>query len=186
MNSENFQSELHYDFDIPKLENFPLFIQSVLLPGIFTEAPQTGTQFSPIKHVGDSLFFQDLYVTIKLDDAMATWFEIFKWLTGLTRSETYQQFIDLVGDKVLSLDETKKLFKSRELDPTNKGYKNIKSNGVLTINDANHLPYMNLMFSGLHPTSMSGFTFRTDSSNVQFITYDVTFAYNFYYPTAVK
>lgn len=186
MKQENFQSENHYEFVIQKLENLPLFVQEVVMPGIFTEAPQTGTQFSPIKHIGDSLFFQDLYLTIKLDEGMETWFEMFKWLTGLTRSESYGQFQELIKDGSLTLDGSKKLFKSKQLDATGKGYKNTKSIATLTVNDANHISYMNILFMNLHPTAMSGFNFQTDNTGIQYITYDVTFTYDFFFPTLVR
>lgn len=182
MIDQNFQSELHFEFQIQKLEKLPIFVQNVVHPGIFTEAPQTGTQFSPIKHIGDTLFFPDLYVTLKLDQNMTTWFEMFKWLTGLTRSETYQQFIDLIANKDTTLDGSKALFRAREALGGGKGYKNTKSTATLTVNDANHVPFMDIMFMNLHPTSMSGFSFHTDSSNVNYITYDVAFAYDFYFP----
>lgn len=182
MKQLNFQSELHFDFQIQKLPTVPLFVQSVNLPGIFTEAPQTGTQFVPIKHVGDTLFFQDLMVTLRLDEGMETWFEMFKWLSGLTRVESYKQFVELVNDQGKSLDGLKKLFKSKEPEVGGKGYKNLKSTASLTISDANHIKYIEIIFVQLHPTSMGGLTFRTDESGVGFITFDVNFTYNFYYP----
>ncbi len=186
MKQLNLQSELHFDFTIQKLNNLPLFTQSVVLPGIFTEAPQTGTTFSPIKHVGDTLFFQDLIVTLKLDEGFETWFELYKWLTGLTRSETYDQFKNLLSGADKTLDGTKPLFRKRIPADAGKGYKNIKSQASLLVKDSNYLSYLEILFHNLHPTSMSGFAFRTDDSNVNHITFDVTFAYDFYVPVAVK
>jgi hypothetical protein len=162
----------------------PLFVQSVSLPGISTEAPQTGTVFSPIKHVGDTIFFQDLVVTLKLDEGMESWFEIYKWLTGLGRSENFQQFTELVNDQGMSLDGTRKLFSGKEV-AVGAGYKNLKSPASLMVSDANHIKYIEFVFANLHPVSMSGLTFRTDDSGVGFITYDVTFTYDFYYPKVV-
>lgn len=184
MKQLNFQSELHFDFYIEKLSLFPLFVQSVSLPGISTEAPQTGTQFSFIKHVGDTVFFDNLAVTIKLDEGMESWFEIYKWLTGIARAENFSQFLQIVEDQTKTLDGTKKLFKSKQLD-SGKGYKNTKSIGSLTVSDANHIKYLELVFVNLHPIALSGMTFRTDDSGVGFITYDVTFAYDYYYPRPV-
>jgi len=186
MKQLNFQSELHFDFQIQKLVNMPLFVQSVFLPGLFTEAPQTGTQFSPIKHQGDTLFFQDLIVTMKLDEGMETWYEMFKWLTGLTRTESFQQFIDLMSDVNTTLDGSKKLFKAREVATGGKGYKNIKSIGSLMVRDSNHIPSLEIVFMNLHPTAMSGFSFRSDAADVGYIAYEVTFAYDFYFPKPVK
>jgi hypothetical protein len=186
MKQLNFQNELHFNFQIQKLATLPLFVQSVILPGIFTEAPQTGTQFAPIKHVGDTLFFQDLSVTLKLDEGMETWFEMYKWLTGITRAESYQQFIELINDQGKSLDGSRKLFKAKEPDATKKGYKNIKSTASLSVHDANHIQYIEIIFANLHPISMSGLNFRTDESGVGFITYDVNFAYDFYYPKLAR
>lgn len=184
MKQLNLQSELHFDFRIEKLPTLPLFVQSVSVPGIYTEAPQTGTQFSFIKHIGDALFFQDLVITLKLDEGMESWFEIFKWMTGLTRAENFKQFLDIVENQVKSLDGSKKLFKTKQME-SGKGYKNTKSVGSLTVSDANHIKYIELVFANLHPTAMSGLSFRTDDSGVGFITYDVTFAYDYYFPKPV-
>lgn len=186
MKQLNFQSELHFDFDIQKLSTVPLFVQSVALPGIFTEAPQTGTPFSPIKHIGDTVFFQDLTISLKLDEGMESWFEMFKWLTGLTRTESYDQFIKLINDQDKSLDGTKKLFKTREPNVGSTGYKNTKSTASLSISDSNHIKYIEIVFVQLHPVSMSGLMFRTDNSGVGFMTFDVTFAYDYYYPKLVR
>lgn len=186
MKQLNLQSELHFDLQIEKLANAPLFVQSVVLPSIFTEAPQTGTQFSPIKHVGDTVFFQDLLITLKLDEGMETWFEMYKWITGLTRAETYEQFVELINDRSKTLDGTKKLFKTKDSDASKRGYKNTKSTASLSVSDANHLRYIEIVFMNLHPTSMSGLSFRTDDSGVGFITYDVNFAYDYYYPRLAR
>lgn len=181
MKQLNLQSELHFDFRIEKLATFPLFVQTVVLPGISTDAPQTGTTFAPIKHVGDSLTFQDLTVTLKLDEGMEAWFEMYKWLTGITRAETFKQFSELVNDTSVDLTGEKKLFRSRQMD-SGKGYKNTKSSASLTISDANHIKYIEIVFANLHPISLSGLAFRTDESGVGFVTYDVTFSYDYYYP----
>lgn len=185
MKQLNLQSELHFDFRIEKLSTLPLFVQSVSVPGIFTDSPQTGTTFSPIKHVGDSLFFQDLVVTLKLDEGMESWFEMFKWMSGLTRAESYKQFIDIIENQAKTLDGSKKLFKSKQIE-SGKGYKNTKSVGSLTVSDANHIKYIELVFANLHPIAMSGLSFRTDDSGVGFVSYDVTFTYDYYYPKPVK
>lgn len=186
MKQLNFQNELHFDFNIQKLVNHRLFVQSVNWPGIRTEAPQTGTTFSPIKHVGDTAFFDDLIVTLKLDEGCETWFEVFKWLTGLTRTESFDQFIALLDNADTSLDGAKPLFKGKELATGGKGYKNIKSTGVLSVQDANHQTYMRIAYMNIHPVAIGGFSFRTDQSNVNFMTYDVIFAYDYYFPAPVR
>lgn len=182
MKQLNLQSELHFDFRIAKLSTLPLLVQSVVLPGIFTEAPQTGTQFSPIKHVGDTVFFQDLIVTLKVDEGMEAWFEIYKWITGIARSESFQQFKDLIDNKTLTLDGSKPLFNVREASSAGKGYKHTKSTASLMISDANHIKYMDFVFSNIHPINMSGLNFRTDETQTGYMTYDVSFAYDYYVP----
>jgi hypothetical protein len=186
MKQLNLQSELHFDFQIMKLPTLPLLVQSVALPGIFTEAPQTSTQFSPIKHPGDTVFFQDLIVTLKVDEGMEAWFEMYKWITGLTRSESYAQFIELLADKTRSLDGSKKLFKNKELTPGSRGYKNLKSTASLTISDSNHIKYIEVVFVNIHPVNMSGLQFRTDESQTGYMTYDVAFSYDYYFPRPVS
>jgi hypothetical protein len=185
MKQLNLQSELHFDFQISKLTTLPLLVQTVVLPGIFTEAPQTSTQFSPIKHIGDTVFFQDLIVTLKVDEGMEVWFEMYKWITGLTRSESYKQFQELIADQTKTLDGAKKLFKSKEQLPGGKGYKNTKSTASLTISDSNHIKYIEIVFANLHPVNMSGLQFRTDETQTGYMTYDVTFAYDYYFPKPV-
>ena len=186
MKQLNFQSELHFDFYIQKLPLLPLFVQGVLLPGIFTEAPQTGTQFSRIKHVGDTVFFQDLVVTLKIDEGMESWFEMYKWITGIGRSESFAQFSELVSNSVKSLDGLSRIFKDEHPSVDKSKYRNLKSTGSLTISDANYVKYMEIVFMDMHPTSISGLTFRTDETSVAFITFDVTFAYNYYYPRLIR
>lgn len=185
MKQVNYQSELHFDFTVHKLQTHKFFVQEVQLPGVFTEAPQTGTQFSPIKHIGDTLFFQDLIVTLKLDEGFDTWFELFKWLTGLTRSESYDQFNELIKDQSKTLDGAKKLFRGKESLPGGKGYKNTKSTASLLAKDANFQTYLEMVFINLHPTSISGFTFRTNNDSHNYIVYDVSFAYDIYFPRKI-
>jgi hypothetical protein len=185
MKQLNFQNELHFDFTIEKLGILPLFVQSVSLPGIFTDPPQTGTTFSNIKHIGDAVIFQDLVVSLKADEGMESWFEMYKWLTGIGRSETFKQFRDLINEETKTLDGAKKLFRSKQLDGS-KGYKNAKSIGSLTISDANHIKYLELVFVNLHPVSMDGLVFRTDESGVGFMSFNVSFAYDYYYPKSIR
>jgi hypothetical protein len=184
MKQLNFQSELHFDFRIEKLNTLPLFVQSVNLPGISTSPPQTGTTFSNIKHIGDAISFQDLVISLKADEGMESWFEMYKWLTGIGRSETFQQFTELINDQSKTLNG-KQLFRTKQLDGA-KGYKNAKSTGTLTISDANHIKYLELVFTNLHPISMDGLLFRTDESGVGFMSFNVSFAYDYYYPKAVR
>jgi hypothetical protein len=183
----NFQTPLNFEFDIPKLFDTPPFVQEVAFPGLYCDAVGTGTTFAPIKHVGDSVAFDPLVVTLKLDEAMKNWFELFKWTTGLGRPESFEQFDLLEKNNVTTLDGARRLFRGLDKNElSGPGYRNLKSTAVLSVKDCNYISYFDLVFIDLFPTGISGFQFVTDDTMTQFLTYQVTFAYNFYYPRLAR
>lgn len=153
---QNFFSVKNFEFTIQRLPNVEFFIQSASIPGINIPEAIQSTPFANIPRPGNKLQFDDFSVTVKLDEYMTSYREIFNWMAGMTNPNSFDQYKNLIsGDGVFS-------------DASLIG---LSSKGN---------PIVEFKFNNLFPTRLSSVNLRTTIDTTEFATYDINFKYSTY------
>lgn len=153
---QNFFSVKNFEFTINRLPTVEFFVQTATIPGVvIPEATQT-TPFANIPRPGNKLLFEDLQLTIKLDENMNSYREIFTWMNGMTNPTSFDQYKNLTaGDGVFS------------------------DASLIALSSKNN-PILEFKFKNLFPTRLSGINLRSTTDTTEYATYDIGFKYTTY------
>ncbi|PHS22148.1 MAG: hypothetical protein COA84_13280 [Robiginitomaculum sp.] len=150
----NFLSQLEFDFTIKRLPNVTFLVQAVSLPGMSMGTTEVNTPFKPIMLHGDRLVYDELTVTLKVDEDMLAWTEISDWMKGLTTPESFDQYNNLkIGEGLYS-------------DASIMIMSNVKN------------PNIEFLFEDMFPIALGPIQFDTRSSDLEYVTVDVTFKFD--------
>lgn len=179
--NRNFQSPSKFNFQIDRLRDFDFYVQSVNIPDMNISSADTGTPFSSMKIHGDHIDFSNLQVTFKLSEGMYNWYEIFSWMEALGFPYQQKQFGDLRQSKLKDLDG--------DAIPERGVIRDIGDlygQASLTINTSHNNPHLMINFVDIHPISLSSVSLSTTDTEVEYLTSDVTFAYDYFTVEKVK
>ena len=162
MTQQNFLSLSGFKFNIKRLPNVSFFVQGVNIPGVTMNADETPTPFTTIYRVGDRLTWDDLTLTIRSDEDLESFDEIYKWMVAATKAGGFAGYQTLVdSDDGLYSDATLTILNSKK-----------NSNKILT-------------FIDIFPITLGGINMDVTSSDMSYATFDVTFKYNTYTITSL-
>ena len=157
MTQQNFLSQNGFRFNVKRLPNVSFFVQTVNIPGVTMNADETQTPFNTIYRVGDRLTWDDLTLTIRSDEDLDAFSEIFDWMVAATKSAGFAGYQSLVdGDDGVYSDATLTILNSKK-----------NSNKILTFRD-------------IFPISLGAINMDVTPSDITYSTFDVTFKYNTY------
>ena len=171
----NFVSPVGFRFSIKKMPNVNWFVQSAELPGVsLGEAPQNLPTIDR-NLPGDTLVYDPLTLTFKVDEDFTNWMEIQNWMVGLGAPEDTEQFRLNVGDSraITERDVNRRINRQKISDA-------YMSDATLLILDSNMNANFEINFVDVFPTSISALNFDSTLGDVDFLTASVTFRYLFY------
>ena len=145
---------------MPKVD---FFSQSAQIPGINLGVAIQPTYLKDLPIPGDKLTFDDFNLKFTVDENLENYLEIQRWMRGLGYPENIAEY-----------DQW------RLSDPNNPGQDPNLSDGSLTIFNSNFVPSTVVTFQGMFPTSLSTLEFDATSTDVQYITAQVSFKYAIY------
>lgn len=145
-----------FTFIFPDMPYLKYFCQTAEIPGVSTGEIAVPTPFSTTYRHGEKLEYQPLVVTAMIDEDLRVWEETFKWLSSLTRPESFDQY----PRKTLN-DKTPLYF-----------------DGYLTVNTNANRPNMRIKFLNCHPLSIGAISFDTKTNADNIPTCDFTFRYD--------
>lgn len=153
---QNFFSVKNFEFTINRLPNVEFFVQNATIPGIYIPDATQTTPFANVPRPGNKLLFDDLQLTIKLDENMNSYRELFSWMNGMTNPTSFDQYKNLIaGDGVYS------------------------DASLIALSSKNN-PILEFKFKSLFPTRLSGINLTSTVDTTQYATYDITFKYTTY------
>ena len=161
-NNINFLSPLGFRFKLKRSPNLNFFVTDVNLPQISLGFVELPTPFKIVNIAGSKLDYGDFNLTFRLDEDMATYFEIYEWLIALGFPEGFNQYRGLSTAK-----------------PGNT--KTLTSDATLTIMTSAMVPNIEISFEDLFPTSISDIQFTTQDDDVNYITASVSFKYKIFH-----
>lgn len=152
---QNFLAPTGFRFSIKRLPNVSFFIQSAQVPGLSMSAIEYPTPFKNLTFAADKLIHETFTITVRLDEYMDSYNEIYDWMVGLTKPENFNQFKDLKNSEY-----------------------GLYSDATLIILDSKQNPGLEVTFKDIFPVSLSSIQMDTTQADINFITCDITFEHN--------
>lgn len=149
------------------LGNYPLlewFCVAVNLPDISIQRFAQPTRLATIAKVGDSITFGDLSFTFLVDEKLRNYQEIFDWMVNIGFPSNHNQF--MAKPRADSIDRD--------------GDLNLYSDLTVTIMTNKNNPAVRLRYYEAWPVTLGGLTYTTQSTDAEYLTADVTFAFSYY------
>lgn len=143
----------------PKLPFLNFYCQEAAVPGVTTSPVSMATPFSDTFRHGNKLSFDQLTVSVIVDEDLRVWEEIFLWLTGLTHPENFAQYI-------------------RSKDYAYKGREDLYQDAILTTNTNSNNPNLRFHFTACHPVSMGTLNLTVKAEPTDPLLLPVTFQYD--------
>ena len=164
--NKNFLSPVGFKFIIGRTPNVDYFCQSASIPEVSIGAREISTPVKDYTVPGDKMTFGDLNLRFLVNEDLDNYFEIYKWLKGLTNPKNtgdFQAYINSVDEKGRDSDFTKSMSDARLL-VLNSNY-----NGIATVN-----------FYNIFPTSLTTLEFDASATDINNFTAEVNFKYTIY------
>ena len=156
----NFLSQNGFQLIIDRIPNVSYFAQDVALPGLML--PEALTQDSPfgtIPHPGDRIRWEPLNISFKVDETLFNYMEIYNWLVGLGHPKSFGQTLALSPDAKA---------------------KNFVSDAILHILTSHKNVVKAVTFMRIFPISLSGLSFVSTDSDVNYLDARAQFMYSRY------
>jgi len=180
---QDYASPTQFKFTITKLPKVEYFCTAANVPGISIPSPTQPTPLADIPLPGDTISFEDLSVTFLVDENLENYREIHGWMYGIGFPISRTQFGALVdagkdrfptdGKDSLKTDAGKVKYGAKPLGP-------IFSDATLNVLTSKNNPNIEVRFSDVFPTALSGLDFNQQADDVNYLSATVTFKYKVY------
>lgn len=152
---QNFLSPIGFGFAIKRLPNVSFFVQGATIPGLSVTRADVSTPFKSIVFAGDKLEHEPFTVTIRMDENMEAYREIFDWMISITKAYSYDQY------KVLKESED-----------------GVYSDASLLIMNSKGNPSLEVRFKDIFPINIGQIVLDTTQQDINYVTCDITFEHN--------
>ncbi len=180
----DYASPTQFKFNITKLPKVEFFCTAVNLPGITLGGSMV--QETPLKDIpipGDKLTYSPLIMNFLVDENLENYREIPGWLVGLGFPSDRKEFRDLLRGGTDRFPTSTGA--NQETDAGKVRYKATDTGGVysdatLNILTSKNTSNIEVRFSDVFPTGLSGLQYDTGATDVQYLTATVTMQYKIY------
>ena len=165
-NNQNFLSPVGFKFIIGRTPNVDFFCQSASIPQVEIGVREITTPIKEYSLPGDKMTFGDLNLRFLVNEDLDNYYEIYRWLKGLTspkHQKNFRTYLASVDEKGRP-DEFDKMMSDARLLILNSNY-----NVISTIN-----------FYNIFPTSLTTLEFDSSATDINYLTADVNFKYTLY------
>jgi hypothetical protein len=153
----NFLSPLGFRFILSRSPEINYFVQSVTLPELSIGSAEVATPFNRIRFPGDKATYSDLQVTFKVDEKMINFIHIYDWITNLAKQNNFAGYKSLADAGVGAQT-------------------GIFSDATLVVMTSSYNVNKQVVFTNIYPTDLTGLTFDSTASDVNYLQATVTFA----------
>ena len=177
-------ADVQFKFDVAALPNTSFFIQTVNLPGIALEGQMA--QPTPLKDIpipGDKLTYSALNMDFMVDENLENYREIHGWLTGLGFPKDRAEYRALLGGgtdrfPTSSGENTETDAGKVKHRATDTGA--VYSDATLSILTSKNTTNIQVRFSDIFPTALSGLNYNQQQTDVNYLIATVNFQYKIY------
>lgn len=148
-----------FTFSFSTLPFLKYFCQGVNIPSVSTSPVTVSSPFADMYRHGDKLSFDQLSVSVIVDEDLRVWEETYNWIQALTKPDNFGQYIR--NDR--------------------RNNKTPYHDGVLTINTNANVPNIRFKFTDCHPISLGGISFNVQETAQTIVTCEIIFRYDQFY-----
>ena len=154
----NLLSPVGFRFQLSRFPEVTYFCQSANIPGVSVGQVDVGTPMKTAYFHGDEVTYDELSIRFVVDENLKNWLSIYEWIRalGIPTSRDAEQYAKRKKEDELTTE------------------------GILTVLTSNMNPQMHVKFHDLFPLSLSGISFDTGATDVEYISADVSFRYDLY------
>ena len=179
----DYASPNQFKFNITKLPKVEYFCTAVNIPGISLYTTQQQTPLKDIPQPGEKLTYGDLSMTFLVDEDLENYREIHGWLTGLGFPKDRKEFRDILGSGADRFPTSSG--SNLQTDPGKTTYSAVNtgaiySDATLIILSSKNNPSIEVRFSDVFPTSLTGLQYNINNTDVQYLEATVNFGYTIY------
>jgi hypothetical protein len=160
-------------FSVQKFPELTYFIQESPLPGVELGQAIQASSVHDIKVPGETLTFDDIQISFLVDENMDNYQAIFGWLIGLGYPEGHYQFREWQAN-LKNANAYSKSDAARTV-----------SDCHLSILNSDNIPIFRYTFVDAFPVALSGLTFQSTNTDVQYLVANLTLAYSYYTVSSV-
>ena len=164
--NKNFLSPVGFKFIMSRTPNVDYFCQSASIPEVSIGAREISTPVKDYTVPGDKMTFGDLTLRFLVNEDLDNYFEIYKWLKGLTNpmnTGDFQKYLAIVDEKGRDSDFTKSMSDAR-----------------LLVLNSNYQSIASVNFFNIFPTSLTTLEFDAAATDINYFTAEVNFKYSLY------
>jgi len=179
----DYASPTQFKFQLTKLPKVEYFTTACNIPGI---SLSTALQPTPLKDIplpGDTVEFNDLEITFLVDENLENYREIHGWMYGIGFPKDRKQYSALVDANKDRFPTTGKDSKSTDAGKVKYGAMPIGpifSDATLNVLTSKNTANIEVRFSDVFPTALSGLNFDQQADDVNYLSATVTFKYKIY------
>ena len=164
--NQNFLSPVGFKFIIGRTPNVDYFCQSASIPEVSIGARDIQTPVKDYTIPGDKMTYGDLQLKFLVNEDLDNYYEIYKWLKGLTNpkhQKGFREYLATVAEKG----------RPEEYDKT-------MSDARLLILNSNYNSISTVNFFNIFPTSLTTLEFDASATDINYFTANVNFKYTLY------
>ena len=167
----NFLQANGFSFTVNRAPTLGFFGNAVNVPGLTMNTTVQPNYLRNIPRPGTQLDFNDLTLRFLVDQGLENYIEIQNWLRGIGFPESLSEIYDWQN--------------TGPVRKSNRDEINLTSDGTMTILNGINRPVFSVVFKDLFPTSISDLQFDSQTTDVEYLTAQVTFKYSVYNITDV-
>jgi len=179
----DYASPTQFKFQISKLPKVEYFCTAVNIPSVEVSSTAQRTPLADVPLPGEKVNFGSLEMTFLVDENLENFREIHGWLMGLGFPKDYSQSRDAIGagaDRFptssgsdLTTDPGKVKYGAVDIGA-------LYSDATLVVLSSKNRPVVEVRFSNIFPTALSGVQYNQNATDVDYLTATVTMEYQIY------
>jgi len=176
----DYASPTQFRFGIHQLPKVEFFSTAATIPAIALSDVIVPTAFKSIPMMGDQLTYDNLSVSFIVDEYLENYLSIHEWMTAIGFPKNRTQFSEFKSNT--SNTPSANAVKSNDIGDVQKPTSTnaLFSDATLTVLSNKNNPIVNVFFRDLYPVAMTGLSYNQAATDVEYLTAEITFAYQLY------
>jgi len=176
----DYASPTQFRFGIHQLPKVEFFSTAATIPAIALSDVLIPTPFKSIPMMGDQLTYDNLAISFIVDEFLENFLSIHEWMTAIGFPKSRTQFSEFKSNT--SNTPSSAAIKSNDIGDVQKPTPSnaLFSDATLTVLSNKNNPIVNVFFRDLYPVAMTGLSYNQGATDVEYLTAEITFAYQLY------
>ena len=182
----DYASPTQFRFGIHQLPKVEFFSTAATIPAIALSDVIVPTAFKSIPMMGDQLTYDNLSISFIVDEYLENYLSIHEWMTAIGFPKNRTQFSQFKSNT--SNTPSTASSPSNDIGDVQKptSANALFSDATLTVLSNKNNPIVNVFFRDLYPVAMTGLSYNQGATDVEYLTAEITFAYQLYEIEAIS